>query len=106
MDPSSLIFTGKEVRPYDLGNGFIPYRRNIKYLPAQSVQNKPLIEGLSFITDKKQWGYKFRFPAFEIPKIDMATLFLSALSHRIFIHAGFSQKCLRSLFNVSQGCLS
>lgn len=53
-----------------MGNGFIPYRRNIRYVDAHPIQIKPLIEKLEFVTDKKQWGYKFRFGAFEISKID------------------------------------
>ena len=64
------IVSGEKVYSYDMGNGFIPYRRNIKYLLAQPVQIKPLVVKLKFITDKKQWGYKFRFGAFEIPDID------------------------------------
>lgn len=64
------IVLDEEVYPYDMGNGFIPYRRNIKYLSARSVQIKSLVEKLQFIMDKKKWGYKFRFGAFEIPEID------------------------------------
>jgi EVE domain-containing protein len=64
------LVSGEEVYPYDMGNGFIPYRRNIKYANAHPVQIKPLIGKLQFITNKKQWGYKFRFGAFEISEID------------------------------------
>jgi len=62
--------SGTEVYSHNMGNGFIPYRRNIQYLKSNSIQIKPLIEKLEFITDKKQWGYKFRYGAFEIPKVD------------------------------------
>jgi len=61
---------GAEVYPYDMGNGFVPYRRNIQYVEASPVLIKPLIEKLQFVTDKKQWGYKFRFGAFEISEMD------------------------------------
>lgn len=64
------MVAGEEVYSYDMGNGFIPYRRDIRYLNTNSAQIRPLIEKLQFITDKKQWGYKFRFGAFEIAKID------------------------------------
>ncbi len=64
------IVSGAEVYQYDMGNGFIPYRRDITYLTAEATHIKPLIEGLQFIPDKKQWGYKFRFGAFEIPECD------------------------------------
>ena len=62
--------SGEEVYAYDIGNGFIPYRRNIRYVDANPVQIQPLIETLQFITNKKQWGFKFRFGAFEISETD------------------------------------
>lgn len=62
--------SGEDVYAYDMGNGFIPYRRNVRYVDANPVQIKPLIEKLQFVSDKKQWGYKFRFGAFEISEID------------------------------------
>lgn len=64
------VVSGDEVYAYDMGNGFIPHRRKIRYVNAHPVQIKPLIEKLQFVTDKKQWGYKFRFGAFEISEID------------------------------------
>lgn len=62
--------SGKEVYTYDMGNGFIPFRRNIRYLNANSISIKPFIEKLNFIKNKKQWGYSFRFGAFEISAED------------------------------------
>lgn len=62
--------SGSEVYSYDMGNGFIPYRRDIKYISAEPTKIKPLIDKLQFVTDKKQWGYKFRFGVFEISEAD------------------------------------
>lgn len=64
------VVCGEEVYPYDMGGGFIPYRRRIKYVEANCVQIRLLIEKLQFIDDKNRWGYKFRFGAFEIAEID------------------------------------
>jgi hypothetical protein len=64
------LVSGEEVYTHDMGGGFVPYRRNIRYVNAHPIKIKPLIEKLQFITDKKQWGYKFRFGAFEISKND------------------------------------
>lgn len=64
------VVSGEAVYPYDMGNGFVPYRRDIRYLDAHSVKIKPLLACLQFVTDKKQWGYKFRFGAFEIAEAD------------------------------------
>lgn len=62
--------SGEEVYPYDMGNGFIPFRRNIRYLNAKPISIKPFIEKLNFIKNKKQWGYSFRFGAFKISAED------------------------------------
>lgn len=59
-----------EVYAYDMGNGFIPFRRGIQYLKANSVAIRPLIDKLEFISDKKRWGYQFRFGGFQISKSD------------------------------------
>ena len=64
------VVSGEEVYSYDMGNGFVPFRRDVEYFEATPVQIKPLIERLDFITDKKQWGYKFRFGAFGISELD------------------------------------
>ena len=62
--------SGEEVYSHDMGNGFIPFRRNIRYLNAKSISIKPFVEKLNFIKNKKQWGYAFRFGAFEISADD------------------------------------
>ncbi len=49
---------------------FIPWRRNVNFKPCQEALIKPLINDLSFITDKTHWGYKFRFGLFQIPEAD------------------------------------
>lgn len=61
---------GQDVYSYDMGNGFVPYRRNIQYQPVQPVPIKPLISQLEFIKDKQRWGYPFRWGAFEIYQSD------------------------------------
>lgn len=66
--------SGEDVYQQDMGNGFIPYRRNISYVTSCSVPIKGLIQQLDFIADKRSWGYKFRFGAFEISKADFYTI--------------------------------
>jgi EVE domain len=62
----------KEGEPYlfDMGNGFIPHRRNVNFMSAQEAPIRPLIENLTFIKNKKSWGYVFRFGLIEIPEPD------------------------------------
>ena len=59
--------------PYtaDMGNGFVPWRRDVRYAPAQEASIAPLIEAFDFVDDPKRWGAKFRFGLFEISTHDM-----------------------------------
>jgi len=59
-----------ELYQVEMAPGFVPWRRNVMFLPSRQVPIKPLIEKLSFITDKTHWGYKFRFGLFEIAQTD------------------------------------
>jgi hypothetical protein len=59
-----------EIYQYDMGNGFVPYRLDVEYIRARETPIQPLIERLSFIKNKKNWGYVFRFGQVEIPKED------------------------------------
>lgn len=49
---------------------FHPWRRRVAYFPCEPASIKPLIERLSFITDKQMWGFPFRRGLFEIPGED------------------------------------
>jgi EVE domain len=59
-----------EPYPFDMGNGFIPYRRNVQFIAAQVAPIRPLIDDLSFIQNKTSWGSRFRFGLLEIPAED------------------------------------
>lgn len=54
--------------PYqvDMGNGFKPFRRNIRYFDAKHIAIKPLVPLLTFIKNKNSWGYIFRYGFLEI----------------------------------------
>ena len=68
-----FIRTG-EVYAYDMTAdgvpGFVPWRIEVDFLPAQSVPIKPLIAQLEFIKDKTHWGAAFRFGQVQIGKAD------------------------------------
>jgi hypothetical protein len=55
---------------FDMGNGFIPHRRDVRFAATQEAAIRPLIQQLSFIKNKQSWGYVFRFGLFEIPESD------------------------------------
>jgi hypothetical protein len=63
----------QEGEPYefDMGKGFVPWRRDVLYLPSQETSIAPLIEQFDFVEDPKRWAYKFRFGLFKISDHDM-----------------------------------
>lgn len=62
----------KDEEPYEfaMSADFIPFRRNIDFLPCGVAPIQPLLDQLSFITDIRHWGYLFRRGHFEIPQAD------------------------------------
>ncbi|WP_066269334.1 EVE domain-containing protein [Hydrogenophaga palleronii] len=59
--------------PYtvDMGGGFVPHRRDVRYARARPAPIAPLLDALEFVEDRQHWGYKFRFGLFEISTADM-----------------------------------
>lgn len=56
---------------FDMGAGFVPYRRDVAYVPAQEAPIAPLLEQFEFVEDRTRWGYKFRFGLFRVSDADM-----------------------------------
>ena len=54
--------------------GFMPFRLEVDYFPAQVAPIKPLIEHLSFIRSKMHWGAAFRFGYLRVPEADFAAI--------------------------------
>lgn len=54
----------------EMEGGWMPWRRNVTFYPCRETPIKPLIDDLGFITNKTNWGFKFRFGLFEIPQAD------------------------------------
>jgi predicted RNA-binding protein len=61
---------GTDVYQFEMFPGFVPFRRNIRYVDAKEVPIRPLLGQLSFIKDKTKWGSAFRFGYLRIPKVD------------------------------------
>ncbi|MFH7025387.1 MAG: EVE domain-containing protein [Heteroscytonema crispum UTEX LB 1556] len=61
---------GESFYPYDMGNGFILFRRKVQFFEYREVSILPLILNLDFIKNKNYWGYVFRFGFLEISKLD------------------------------------
>lgn len=75
--------TGESVYLFDMGGGFIPYRRDVKYLECVDVPIQPLIPALTFVENKINWGYLFRFGFFEISKSDFDLIANQMLMEKI-----------------------
>ncbi len=56
---------------FDMGGGFVPFRRHVRYVPAQEAAIGPLLEQFEFVENRARWGYKFRFGLFRIGDGDM-----------------------------------
>ncbi len=55
---------------HDMGNGFVPARRNIQFASCVEASIQPLIDQLAFIKDKQHWGAPFRFGFLEVSEAD------------------------------------
>lgn len=59
---------------FDMGHGFVPYRRDVAYLKSKEAAILPLLDNFDFVEDRDHWGYKFRFGLFEINDRDMGVI--------------------------------
>jgi hypothetical protein len=59
---------------FDMGDGFVPYRRGVTFVDCTPVPIQPLLDRLSFTRGKASWGYAFRRGAFEISKRDFCEI--------------------------------
>jgi hypothetical protein len=58
----------------DMGAGFRPFRRAVRYAAAQEAAIKPLLDRLALTQGKRNWGAVFRFGLMEIDARDFATI--------------------------------
>lgn len=56
---------------FNMGAGFVPYRRDVAYVPAAEAAIAPLLDAFHFVEDRTRWGYKFRFGLFAVSDHDM-----------------------------------
>ena len=56
---------------FDMGGGFVPFRKDVHYADAQEASILPLLPQFEFVESLQGWGYKFRFGLFDISEHDM-----------------------------------
>lgn len=62
--------SGEETYRFQMAPNFIPFRRDIAYLPAREAAIRPLLHALQFVQGQPSWGYPFRFGHFELSAHD------------------------------------
>jgi len=67
-----IVLAG-EPYAFDMG-GFVPWRRNVQYLPAREAPILPLLDRFEFVEDRARWGARFRFGLFAVSDHDMALI--------------------------------
>lgn len=55
---------------FDMGNGFVPMRRDVEWLETKAAPIQPLLDALEFTRGKSNWGYVFRFGVVKISDAD------------------------------------
>lgn len=56
--------------PFRMSEDFVPWRRDVVFIPSKEAAIEPLIDNLTFIHDKRRWGFPFRRGCFSIPSSD------------------------------------
>lgn len=56
---------------FDMGGGFVPYRRRVNWLPAHEQAIQPLLDQLQFTAGVRNWGYQLRFGLLTLSEPDM-----------------------------------
>jgi hypothetical protein len=67
------VTTG-EVYQVEMTPQFRPYRLDVAFRPCREAPIKPLLDDLSFVADKAQWGAALRFGQLRISAADFAVI--------------------------------
>ena len=59
-----------EPQSFDIGGGFVPYRRAVRFYVSSNAAIRPLLPLLSFTRGRANWGMVFRRGSFAIDKTD------------------------------------
>lgn len=68
------MIADEEVYQFRMSEDFCPFRRKVNFFPSKDLPIVPLIPALSFIQNKKNWGYSLRFGFFELSHEDFGLI--------------------------------
>jgi len=63
-----------EVYQFRVTDDFTPFRRRVDFYESSDAEIEPLLNSLSFIKNKKAWGFVLRFGFIEIPYADFVRI--------------------------------
>ena len=65
-----------EAAPYefDMGGGFVPWRRGVLWQQAHPVPIRPMLEYLEMTRGQRSWGMVFRYGLVKITRADFAVI--------------------------------
>lgn len=66
----------KDKEPYSfvMSEDFVPWRRNVTFMKSLDIPIQRLLDQLSFIEDKRKWGFPFRKGCFEVTQDDFLVI--------------------------------
>ena len=64
----------RDAYQFDMGGGFVPFRRDVDWIVAGEARILPMLQMLSFTAGKANWGQPFRYGLFSFPAEDYALI--------------------------------
>lgn len=55
------LITERDPYPADMGNGFRPWRRDVRWWETEEIPIAPLLDRLVLTAGRRNWGYALRF---------------------------------------------
>jgi hypothetical protein len=80
------VVADERVYQADMGRGFRPFRRDVKFVEATEASILPLLDALDLTRGKRNWGYPFRFGFLEITQHDFRTI-SAAMGAKVWFEA-------------------
>jgi EVE domain len=65
------VVRGGQPYAFDMGDGFVPFRRDVDFVAAHVAPIRPLLDALEFAQPRSNWGSRFRYGLFSIADTDL-----------------------------------
>jgi hypothetical protein len=78
--------TGEAIYPFDMGGGFVPFRRDVAYVPVRETPIAALAAELRFVRDNPRWGMLARRGHFEIDLADLRAIAAAVCTAALALH--------------------